>query len=187
MSPADYGPNGGAAFDDLMLQLMEAHQPQASPTSRDTLSALPRRKVRPAGAVPEGFSNTPSDQPAACACGEPCSVCHDGMEEGLEVVELPCHHCYHEDCITAWLKDVSLLIMVMVAVSSVVASPMLCTYSTTHTTDVVHVLLVVLAMYKACPAQLLVKFLHTGRELKHAATESCMHACMLGQVLVRWH
>jgi len=187
VSPADYGPNGGAAFDDLMLQLMEAHQPQASPTSRDTLSALPRRKVRPAGAVSEGFNNTPNDQPAACACGEPCSVCHDGMEEGLEVVELPCHHCYHEDCITAWLKDVSLLIMVMVAVSSVVASPMLCTYSTTHTTDVVHVLLVVLAMYKACPAQLLVKFLHTGRELKHAATESCMHACMLGQVLVRWH
>jgi len=113
VSPADYGPNGGAAFDDLMLQLMEAHQPQASPTSRDTLSALPRRKVRPAGAVPEGFSNTPSDQPAACACGEPCSVCHDGMEEGLEVVELPCQHCYHEDCITAWLKDVSPLVLVM--------------------------------------------------------------------------
>lgn len=123
MSPADYGPNGGAAFDDLMLQLMEAHQPQASPTSRDTLSALPRRKVRPAGAVSEGFSNTPSDQPAACACGEPCSVCHDGMEEGLEVVELPCQHCYHEDCITAWLKDVSLLVMVMASLFSVVASP----------------------------------------------------------------
>ncbi|DBB02018.1 TPA: hypothetical protein ACH3X1_000600 [Trebouxia sp. C0004] len=105
VSPADYGPNGGAAFDDLMLQLMEAHEPQASPTSRDTLSALPRRKVKPAGATSEGLSNTPSDQPAACACGEPCSVCHDGMEEGLEVVELPCQHCYHEDCITAWLKD----------------------------------------------------------------------------------
>ncbi len=165
MSPADYGPNGGAAFDDLMLQLMEAHQPQASPTSRDTLSALPRRKVRPAGAVSEGFNNTPNDQPAACACGEPCSVCHDGMEEGLEVVELPCHHCYHEDCITAWLKDVSPLVMVMGFVFNVVATHMLCTYSTVHITDVVHVLLVVLAMYKTCPAQLLVKLLHTARDL----------------------
>ena len=107
VSPADYGPTGGAAFDNLMLQLMEAHQPQASPTSRDTLSTLPRRKVRQPGAVSEGFSNTPADQPAACACGEPCSVCHDGMDEGIEVVELPCLHCYHEECITAWLKDVS--------------------------------------------------------------------------------
>lgn len=108
MSAGDYGPNGGAAFDDLMLQLMEAHQPQASPTSRDALTALPRRKVRPANTLSGGFSNTPSDQPAACACGEPCSVCHDGMEEGSEVVELPCQHCYHEDCITAWLKEVCL-------------------------------------------------------------------------------
>lgn len=107
MTAADYGPDGGAAFDDLMLQLMEAHQPQASPTSRDTLSALPRRKVRSADAAVEGFSNRPPNQPAACACGEPCSVCHDGMEEGAEVVELPCQHCYHEECITAWLKDVS--------------------------------------------------------------------------------
>lgn len=109
VSPGDYGPNGGAAFDDLMMQLMEAHQPQASPTSRDALSALPRRKVRSASSAPSGvFSNTPSDQPAACACDEPCSVCHDVMEEHSEVVELPCQHCYHEDCITSWLKDVSL-------------------------------------------------------------------------------
>ena len=107
MSPGDYGPQGGAAFDDLMMQLMEAHQPQASPTSRDALSALPRRKVRSASAPSDVFSNTPSDLPAACACGEPCSVCHDGMEEQSEVVELPCQHCYHEDCITSWLKDVS--------------------------------------------------------------------------------
>ena len=107
VSPGDYGPNGGAAFDDLMMQLMEAHQPQASPTSRDALSALPRRKVRSASTPSDVFSNTPSDLPAACACGEPCSVCHDNMEEHSEVVELPCQHCYHEDCITSWLKDVS--------------------------------------------------------------------------------
>lgn len=181
MSPADYGPNGGAAFDDLMLQLMEAHQPQASPTSRATLSGLPRRKVRPAGAVSEGFSNTPSDQPAACACGEPCSVCHDGMEEGLEVVELPCQHCYHEDCITAWLKDVSVLVMVMASVFSVVASPILCTCSTIHTTAVARVL-VVLTIYKTYPARLLVKFLQTGCELQQAAKESCHESCHVSHV-----
>lgn len=106
VSAADYGPNGGAAFDNLLQQLMEAHQPQASPTSRDTLAQLPRRKVRPA-AGSDTFSNTPNNLPAACGSGEPCSVCHDSMEEGVEVVELPCQHCYHEDCITAWLKDVS--------------------------------------------------------------------------------
>ena len=108
VSPADYGPNGGAAFDDLLMHLMEAHQPAASPTSRDTLASLPRRKVSSAAAR-EVFSNTPNDlpAPAACGCGEPCSVCHDSLEEGTEVVELPCQHCYHEECITAWLKDVS--------------------------------------------------------------------------------
>ena len=46
VSPADFGPAGGPELDELLHQLMEAHQPQASPTSRDTLSALPRRKVR---------------------------------------------------------------------------------------------------------------------------------------------
>lgn len=89
-----------------MMQLMEAHQPQASPTSRAALSALPRRKVRSTDMPSDVFSNTPSDQPAACAPGEPCSVCHDRMEENSEVLELPCQHCYHEDCITSWLKDV---------------------------------------------------------------------------------
>lgn len=106
VSAADYGPSGGAAFDNLLQQLMEAHQPQASPTSRETLANLPRRKVGPA-AGREVFSNTPTDLPASCGSGEPCSVCHDSMEENAEVVELPCQHCYHEDCITAWLKDVS--------------------------------------------------------------------------------
>lgn len=28
--------------------------------------------------------------------GEPCSVCHDEFEEGKEVLELPCNHCFHE-------------------------------------------------------------------------------------------
>lgn len=110
VSPADYGPNGGAALDDLLMHLMEAHQPSASPTSRDTLASLPRRKVSSTSAHGrEVFSNTPNDLPAACGCGEPCSVCHDTFEEGAEVVELPCQHCYHEPCITAWLKDVSRL------------------------------------------------------------------------------
>eukprot|EP00891_Asterochloris_glomerata_P008885 jgi/Astpho2/8885/Aster-05515 len=42
---------------------------------------------------------------AACACDEPCTVCHEAMEAGTEVLEMPCKHCYHEGCITSWLSE----------------------------------------------------------------------------------
>lgn len=116
---------GGAAWEGLLQHLMEAHQPLSSPTDKATLEALPRRKVRPAGAATKLPSSSDTDldaidteatvgaaattqQPhyAACTHGEPCSVCHDELSD--TVVELPCKHCYHEDCIVSWLKEVCL-------------------------------------------------------------------------------
>ena len=34
-------------------------------------------------------------------------MCHEAMEAGTEVLEMPCKHCYHEGCITSWLSEVS--------------------------------------------------------------------------------
>ncbi|GLI71449.1 hypothetical protein VaNZ11_016664 [Volvox africanus] len=45
----------------------------------------------------DGFAN--------CEPGELCTVCHDAFEHGAEVVELPCRHCFHEDCIMPWLRQ----------------------------------------------------------------------------------
>ncbi|EFJ40020.1 hypothetical protein VOLCADRAFT_100265 [Volvox carteri f. nagariensis] len=42
---------------------------------------------------------------ASCQPGELCTVCHDAFEAGGEVVELPCRHCFHEDCIMPWLQE----------------------------------------------------------------------------------
>jgi Ring finger domain len=45
-------------------------------------------------------------QHAACKAGDACTVCHEECEAGTIVVQLPCSHCFHEDCIMPWLEQV---------------------------------------------------------------------------------
>ena len=79
---------------------MEAHQPTFLPTARSTLDSLPRRTVTASGLADK---ETPADA-RGCKAGEPCTVCHDDFVAGITVVELPCLHCFHEDCILPWLE-----------------------------------------------------------------------------------
>ncbi len=37
--------------------------------------------------------------------GEQCTICHEAYGHNHEVVELPCNHSFHEDCILPWLKS----------------------------------------------------------------------------------
>ena len=102
-------PLGNAAsMDHIVTQLMEAHQPAIYATKPDVLAALPRLRVpgRAAGASPQADAGPGAEggQFAACEAGDPCTVCHDSYEEGDMVVQLPCKHCFHEDCILAWLE-----------------------------------------------------------------------------------
>ena len=48
------------------------------------------------------------EQPASCSAGEPCSVCMATFKETEMVVELPCCHCFHEECLMPWLQEVGM-------------------------------------------------------------------------------
>lgn len=104
-------PLGNAAsMDHVVTQLMEAHQPAIMATKPDVLAALPRLRVpgRAAGASAgpqaDAGPNAEGGHFAACEAGDPCTVCHDNYAEDDMVVQLPCKHCFHEDCILAWLE-----------------------------------------------------------------------------------
>jgi Ring finger domain len=41
-----------------------------------------------------------------CGCREEtCTVCQERFEEDDSVLQLPCKHHFHQDCITPWLRD----------------------------------------------------------------------------------
>lgn len=111
------GGGGDGSYDALITQLMNQHQPQSVPASLAARSALPRRLVPARHAVAalggkdieeeEEEGGQQQQQHASCSSGDPCSVCQDEFQEGAEVVELPCSHCYHEGCIMPWLETVS--------------------------------------------------------------------------------
>ena len=101
----------GLNMDHITTQLMEAHQPAIYATKRDVLAALPRLRVAGRGDAPgqvpeaaEAAAGGSGGEAAACSAGDPCTVCHDDIGEGTIVVQLPCKHCFHEECILPWLE-----------------------------------------------------------------------------------
>ena len=100
----------GMNIDHITTQLMEAHQPAIYATKPDVLAALPRLRVGgrgdAPGQVPEAAeaAGGSGGEAAACSAGDPCTVCHDDIGEGTTVVQLPCKHCFHEECILPWLE-----------------------------------------------------------------------------------
>lgn len=101
----------GMNIDHITTQLMEAHQPAIYATKPDVLAALPRLRVAGRGDAPgqvpeaaEAAAGASGVEAAACSAGDPCTVCHDDIGEGTTVVQLPCKHCFHEECILPWLE-----------------------------------------------------------------------------------
>jgi hypothetical protein len=102
--PYRFEPGGVAAHDQqwldrLTTHLLDQYQPQSQATSDRARNALPRLRVRPPGAT------AAAEGEAVCSAGEQCTVCHDAFEEGKDVVELPCQHCFHEECVLPWLRS----------------------------------------------------------------------------------
>jgi E3 ubiquitin-protein ligase RNF115/126 len=81
------------ALDQIISTLMEQHPTSNAPgpASPDAIAALPKKKLDEKMLGPEGK-------------GE-CSVCMDDVTFGVEVVQLPCSHWFHETCAGAWLSE----------------------------------------------------------------------------------
>jgi len=39
------------------------------------------------------------------ACDAECPICKEEFCLNVEVTEMPCHHCFHGECLRTWLKD----------------------------------------------------------------------------------
>ena len=92
------------SLENFIHSIQSAGQPRARGTPAEAVAALPRVKVQDAQPAAEASPSAP-DQPAAgVTAGQQCTVCHDDFAAGAEVVQLPCHHSFHERCITPWLE-----------------------------------------------------------------------------------
>lgn len=96
-----FGPTGQAQFGDYILsqsaldrfidQLMQQQQPRGPPpASEESIKNLPRIQVGS-----DWFKNQDITD---------CSVCKDEFEIDQTLVQMPCKHSYHPECIEPWLK-----------------------------------------------------------------------------------
>ncbi|WMV12456.1 hypothetical protein MTR67_005841 [Solanum verrucosum] len=77
------------AFNFPSLQeLIDNDRPGPPPTPSSAIDALPRIYL-----TPNLLEND-----------SVCPVCKDEFEVGIEVIELPCKHFYHIECIVPWLR-----------------------------------------------------------------------------------
>ncbi|KAI9301171.1 hypothetical protein BJ944DRAFT_169564, partial [Cunninghamella echinulata] len=78
------------ALDNIITQLMEQTGSRSAPppAPEDVIESLPKRKLT------ESEFKDQVD----------CAVCKDEFILDESVIELPCQHIFHDDCIKPWLK-----------------------------------------------------------------------------------
>ncbi|KAI9250315.1 hypothetical protein BY458DRAFT_26846 [Sporodiniella umbellata] len=88
-NPNDYA-FSQTALDNIITQLMEQTGGGSAPppASEQVIESLPKREL----------SEKEKSQEADCA------VCKDTFERTEQVIQLPCEHIFHDDCIRPWLK-----------------------------------------------------------------------------------
>lgn len=95
-APAQHEQQPGLSQRQLEALPVITFKGSAVETSRPT-SAASASAVLPAGAA------APDDQ--AAEEGVSCAVCLVDLEVGQSVVQLPCNHLYHPECIKKWLQQ----------------------------------------------------------------------------------
>ncbi|ORX46496.1 hypothetical protein DM01DRAFT_1410554 [Hesseltinella vesiculosa] len=88
-NPNDYA-FSQTALDNIITQLMEqtAGRSAPPPAPEDVIDKLPSRQLKE-----EEFKEQLD-----------CAVCKDEFNQSEMVIELPCQHVFHDDCIKPWLK-----------------------------------------------------------------------------------
>ncbi|KDD74273.1 hypothetical protein H632_c1440p0, partial [Helicosporidium sp. ATCC 50920] len=86
-------------LDAIISNIMNEYEPASRATAARVRESLPSLKIRADSAA------EPREGEARQAPGEPCTVCHDTLGVGDVVMELPCNHCFHPDCIMPWLES----------------------------------------------------------------------------------
>lgn len=81
------------ALDRVISQLMEQHSTSTAPgpASAAAIAALPKIKLDKSKLDKDGKAE--------------CSICMESLEVGIEVLELPCKHWFHGECVSAWLRE----------------------------------------------------------------------------------
>jgi len=79
------------SMEDFLHRLFEEHvHAGPPPADKDVVEKLPRKNITKEQELEE----------------VECAVCKDNFEEGDNVIELPCNHLFHPDCILPWLENV---------------------------------------------------------------------------------
>jgi len=92
--PADLNTNTGDPFESILNRLFLSHQPSgAPPASQKAIDSLKPIIVD---------AKVKQESIKCCVCCEEFEI---DAENTNDVVELPCLHVYHRDCITPWLKQ----------------------------------------------------------------------------------
>ncbi|XP_069148999.1 probable E3 ubiquitin-protein ligase RHC1A [Solanum lycopersicum] len=81
-------PDENAFSFPSLQELIDHDRPGPPPTPSSAIDALPRIVL-----TPNLLEND-----------SVCPVCKDEFEVGIQVIELPCKHFYHSECIVPWLR-----------------------------------------------------------------------------------
>lgn len=83
-------------WQDILQRSFDEQKPQGPPrTSKDFLEKLPVFKYT------EQREQHMKKSHDSCVC----AVCQCDFEKGDELLQLPCQHVYHKDCIMPWMKE----------------------------------------------------------------------------------
>jgi len=83
----------GAMFNEAFIEEFLRNDPNnygPAPASKEAINKL--KKVS-------------FDSATACGDSSCCPVCFDNYKQDEKLVELPCKHRYHKDCVTTWLAQ----------------------------------------------------------------------------------
>ena len=84
-------------FGNIIQQAMQSGN-GPPPTSQNTIASLPEYKYQ---ASEENEEQKQNDDGKV----KECAICKEKFEKGDVLIELPCHHRYHKDCIMPWLTQ----------------------------------------------------------------------------------